>query len=199
MIKFFLFFALISLSFISCQNQNQNQNNNLLLENEIENWKQNLIETGKLGQHCKDDFKEWIKENPNNVFGISDELTIQKSDFNEDGMEDIYAIMEIGDPCNGGNAISSDYSVFIYSKNGKYLRDENIIEKIEKGLNEKLSRENKFSISQLTTSLKSFDKTINGSSSIHLVTDASCCPSYSVNFSYNIKTEMVTSEVIKNE
>lgn len=193
MIKKTLLSTIIFLSVLSCIGQNTS------LENEIELWKKELVDSGQLGEPCKDDWKKWIEENPGNVFGISDELNIKKSDYNNDGIDDAFVIMDIGDPCNDGNAISSDYSVLIYSKNGNYLRNESVTEKIEKELNDKLSTENEFNISRLITSLKSFDKTINGSSFIHLENDASCCPSYRVNFSYNIKTEKVTTELIKNE
>ncbi|GGZ48432.1 hypothetical protein [Mesonia mobilis] len=185
--------VLCGLSVLSCQSQS----NKPTLDNEIEKWKKELILTGELGNPCNyDSFQKWIEENPDQVFGISDNITIKKTDFNNDGMVDAFVSMEV-EPCNGGNATSSDYSVLIFSNEGEYYKDVKLTERIEKKIKSELAENGVYSIWKLSTSLKSFDGTINGETYIWIDEDASCCPSYSGNFEYNPETQELKSEITK--
>ena len=173
----------------------QAQSNKYKLDNEIEKWKKELILTGDLGNPCNySSAAQWREDNPGQTFGITDDLVIEKIDFNNDGMIDAFVSMSV-EACNGGNAISSDFSVLIFSHNGEYYKDVNLTKRIEQKISSELMKAGIYSIWKFSTSLNSFDKTINGKSYVWIDEDASCCPSYSVVFYYNPKTKKIKSEI----
>ncbi|WP_018676079.1 hypothetical protein [Riemerella columbina] len=186
---------LYNLTIISCSVQQKK----LSLEHEIEKWKKELILTGELGSPCYDDFTKWINDNPGKSYGISDDIKIYKKDFNNDRIVDAFVNMKIGDPCNGGNHLSSDRSVLIFSNNGEYYHDVKLTDRIENKIINQLADKNIYSVTNLLTFCDTFDKTINGNVTIWVEEDAHCCPSYSGSFKYDPNTQELKLEVSKSQ
>ncbi|MEZ4802052.1 MAG: hypothetical protein R2797_04710 [Gelidibacter sp.] len=185
--------ALVASLTFNCEGQTPKPS----LDKEIEKWKKELVLTHQLGGPCEDDYQKWKEKYPNLNNGISEDLTITKKDFNDDGMVDAVVVMHLGDPCNGGNAIETNPVVYIFSHEGEYYKDVRLSDRIEQLIKIQLM-DAPFELQKVMSGFTVSGDNLVGNVTIWADEDANCCPSYSGNYTYDLLTTDLALEYKKD-
>ncbi len=196
--------SLLAITFfqLSCANstdqntQSSENNPTSTIEEEIESWKTELKNSGKVGEPCEGGIEEWTKNNPNVSFGMG-EVKIERFDVNKDGVEDALAHFYT-ESCDGGNAFAN-FACLTYSENGAYANNKDINEEIENKVNEYLASKNLSGVRNSYLEFTGMNETLNGKFTTWMDDDANCCPSYSGEFQYNPIDFTITASHKKNE
>jgi hypothetical protein len=175
----------------------ENSNDNGELKNEYFKWKNELIKNGVLLEKCFDDYQVWRKKSESNpklpTFAFV-EPTVYYYDINNDNKEDALFFFT-PDECDGGNASidQSDYAILIYSKDGQYLRNDNLINTIQTKTQEFIYEKAAIKLENTNVGISKLDNyKIIGNVRSWKSDDGHCCPFFSDSFSFDLTTNQLT-------
>lgn len=191
---------------VSCRQEN-GSTGDFNLEKELQTWKKELIASKQLGNSCKNRNSAWQKANPGQMDGWpTDESTIAHAlaDFDKDGKMDLLLYFKACN-CNGHNGSVPTFAQIVYG-NGKHTNQ--LMTEIQQAV---LKEYNTMRTTDSTllpildtyienTTTISYDekKGINGSLFLYTAEDPHCCPSYTVNYTYNVSGKHMKLDILKN-
>jgi hypothetical protein len=156
------------------------------INHEIDKWKSELRINGVVGPPCKEQYDEWIEENPNYYYGMQPIRSLS-SDLNEDGKEEVLCFFPAL-TCVGGNGTDSDFAMLLFHKDSMLLSNKSIVLQIEefiKGAVYSNFRGDKaVEIADVNVFFDAMSETISGHYVLWIYEDAHCCPSFEGTFNY---------------
>ncbi len=176
--------------------ENSDKMLDVLIQNEIEKWKNELISQKKYNYPCREVDEEitleitaeWFQKYYDGpILSISPDIKILKYDINNDNFFDALCYFE-PDNCGSANGTSgqgSEEAMLVYSsKNDKYLTKYNLTNLIEENIKLKFGDDQ---VRSVLIKYNNFNLNIEGSYILYLVNDAGCCPSINGFFSFDLK------------
>lgn len=182
------------------------------LKAEIEKWKNKLLSQKVLGSPCDFDSISgkkahiWQTQNPNQADGLpkSDiEISTSNADFDGDSLSDLL-LSFVATNCSGHNGGTPTFAKIIFA-NG--TSNDTIMDEIKKAIvsNYNKKREIDKKLKEITDSYLRENITISysnnvllGQSSLYAKEVAHCCPSYTINYTYQVRSKVMDIKIVEN-
>lgn len=171
------------------------------VEHQIENWKQQLLLNGEVGQPCTGNTEKWSSDNPERFYGLpKDSIKSKFFDANNDKIDDLLLYFPAGDccGCDIGMNQASDYLKLIYSNGKEFLSNDNLREKIAIEIESEFAFQTNTDAKRAVFSVTNFNKDISGTYQLWTLEDPDCCPSIEGTFKYNPFTFRIVITMNKN-
>lgn len=171
-----------------------------LVKTEIENWKNELLINGEIGQQCQTDTETWIAKNPECYYGLPNQINHKIFDANNDKIQDYLLYFPAGNCCTGGHEEGSDFVKLVCSNGKNFLNNSNLREKIALKIEDAYFRQTDNDVQRAIFTITNFDTEITGNYQLWTLEDPDCCFSNEGNFKYNPFTFKIEiwNKVVKN-
>jgi hypothetical protein len=171
----------------SCNPKEKKPDPELFTKSSIENWKNQLVINGEVGNPCQDNVDKWSVENPERFYGLpTDSIQSKSFDANNDKINDVLLYFPAGDCCSCSIGINegSDFLKLIYSNGNEFLTNDILREKIALKIENEFYRQTNTDVERAIFSITDFKKEISGTYKLWTLEDPDCCASVEGTFKY---------------